>query len=161
MSTVYIGIGSNIDAEKNLTECAHMLRADFPDATFSSVYKTAARDAEDQDDFLNTVAKVETDAAPSDIQAVLQRIEFDLEKNLPYEKGPRTIDLDLLLYGTEMLESDDLQVPHPRMHERRFVLEPLYELIDGDSMFPGSGTTWNALLSKTMDQECEKVEMVL
>ena len=161
MNTVYIGIGSNIDAENNLQKCAELLRESHERIHFSSVYKTAARDVEDQEDFLNAVCKVETDTAPSDVHNALQAIEQQLGKKLEYAKGPRTIDLDILLYEDEMIEAVDLQIPHPSMHERRFVLEPLCEVLDAETIFPGSATSIGELLEKTLDQDCEKVDFTL
>ncbi|MDP7477068.1 MAG: 2-amino-4-hydroxy-6-hydroxymethyldihydropteridine diphosphokinase [Candidatus Peribacteraceae bacterium] len=155
MPNCYIGIGSNIDAETNLAACAEMLRADFPGITFSNVYKTAARDAEDQDDFLNAVAKIETDESIEDIYETLQQIEIDLGKDPPYEKGPRTIDLDILLHPNTQHPTPNAQlvIPHPRMHERRFVLEPLCELCNDNQ--------WHTELQKTLDQSCEKAGITL
>lgn len=140
-------MGSNIDAENNMRACAEMLRADYPDITFSSVYRTAARDAEDQDDFLNAVAKIETDEDPQDVHETLKTIENELEKHLPYPKGPRTIDLDILLFDNLQMDEDGLQIPHPRMLERRFVLEPLSELDD----------SWKEDLQHVMSQDCERI----
>lgn len=151
MANCYIGIGSNINAEQNLSACAELLRADYPDIAFSSVYKTAARDAQDQADFLNAVARIETDEDPEDIRLTLSAIEQELGKDPPYEKGPRTIDLDVLLYDNLKQDDPELTIPHPRMLERRFVLEPLCEL----------DNTWQEALKKTMDQECKKIEILL
>ena len=128
-----------------------MLRADYPGITFSSVYKTAARDAEDQDDFLNAVAQLETDEEPEDIRLTLNAIEQELKKDPPYEKGPRTIDLDVLLYDDLQQDNPELTIPHPRMLERRFVLEPLSEL----------DNSWGNALQKTLDQDCEKTTIAL
>lgn len=144
---MFIGIGSNIDAETNLAACAEMLRADYPDITFSSIYRTAARDEEDQDDFLNAVARLETDDDPEDIRITLNAIEQELKKAPPYDKGPRTIDLDVLLYDDLKQNDPELTVPHPRMLERRFVLEPLCEL----------DSAWKPKLQHVLGQDCEKI----
>lgn len=148
MPICYIGIGSNINAKQNLTACAEMLRKEYPDITFSSIYRTAARDEQDQDDFLNAVAKIETEDSPHDISAKLKTIELKLKKDPPYEKGPRTIDLDILLYDDLKLDDPELTIPHPRMMERRFVLEPLYEL----------DPSWKPQLIHVLDQECILIE---
>lgn len=151
MPICYIGIGSNIDAVNNMITCARALRDDFPYITFSSVYKTAARDEPQQDDFLNAVAKIETDEPPEEVYFALKSIEDDLKKDPPYEKGPRTIDLDILLYEDVTVNDEKLTIPHPRMTERRFVLEPLCELDD----------SWNEVLQKTLDQSCERIDLRL
>ncbi len=130
-----------------------MLREHFPATTFSGVYLTAARDEEDQDDFLNAVAKIETEMGPEDVHSILQSIEITLQKDPPYPKGPRTIDLDILLYGDEEIHTKTLDVPHPRMWQRRFVLQPLYELEHNDE--------WHKLLNETEDQSCKKTEISL
>lgn len=121
-----------------------MLRADYPGITFSNVYKTAARDEPDQADFLNAVASFETEETPEEVVITLQAIETHLVKNPPYEKGPRTIDLDILLYDDLKLDTAELTIPHPRMNERRFVLEPLCEL----------DNSWKEALEATLDQNC-------
>lgn len=148
---VFIGIGSNIDAENNLKAASAMLRLRWPDTRFSSVYKTAAREVTDQADFLNAVAEIETDESPEAIAQTLQSIEHDLKKAPPFKYGPRTIDLDLLLYGDRTIQTSDLTVPHPRMRERRFVLEPLSEL----------DPRWLPSLENVEDQPSEKIELVL
>ena len=152
-----IGIGSNINAEENLHACAELLRKQWPDVRFSHVYKTSPRDFEDQEDFLNAVASLETDEPPKELKAVLEEIERRLGKNLPHPKGPRTIDLDLLLYNDLVLETSELTIPHPRMHERRFVLEPLLELLGPG----GSKDKWNAVLQSLMGQKCERTDIRL
>jgi len=133
--------------------CARALRDDFPSITFSSVYRTVARDEEQQDDFLNAVAKIETDESPEEVYERLKSIEEDLGKDPPYNKGPRTIDLDILLYENYQLATRNSQliIPHPRMTERRFVLEPLCELED----------SWNDALQKTLDQSCKRIDLRL
>lgn len=151
IAIVYIGIGSNIDAEQNLESCAEMLRADYPDIQFSSIYKTAAMDVTDQEDFLNAVAVFETEETPEEIRLTLNSIEQDLFKNPPYDKGPRTIDLDVLLYDNLQQDDPELTLPHPRMTERRFVLEPLCEL----------DPSWEDALQKTLDQACENTGLTL
>jgi 2-amino-4-hydroxy-6-hydroxymethyldihydropteridine diphosphokinase len=133
--------------------CAEILREQFPDIIFSGVYQTAARDVEDQDDFLNCVTQCDTQKRPEEVHSILLHIEKTLQKNIPYLKGPRTIDLDILLYDDLEINTKDLEVPHPRMQDRRFVLEPLCELSD-DRM-------WKHALEKTLDQSCQKTDLIL
>jgi len=141
-----------------MKDCAERLRALWPLITFSSVYRTAAREVVDQDNFLNAVAVFDSDESPQEILTELQTIEEELHKALPYRFGPRTIDLDILLYegitrNQKPETRNHLVIPHPRMHTRRFVLEPLCELTDQES--------WKELLKKTMNQQCERTEMTL
>ena len=141
--------------------CAALLRKKWPDIRFSSVYRTAPREISDQEYFLNAVACMETDEQPQDIQEELCAIEKHLKKAPPFRFGPRTIDLDILLIDDRTLGMPELTVPHPRMHERRFVLEPLLELIDKDVRHPLLHETWRELLKKTLDQECERTTLRL
>ena len=134
-----------------------MLRQHFQEIRFSHVYRSAARDEEDQDDFLNAVAQADTKLSPTEVYDVLAHIEQTLHKNPPYPKGPRTIDLDILLYGNTKFKIQNskfnLLIPHPRMHERRFVLEPLCELHEDPQ--------WKNYLQKTLDQDCQKTVISL
>lgn len=134
-----------------------LLTARWPDVQFSSLYSTAPQEHEEQDTFLNAVAMLETDEQPEEVVHALRSIEQELKKSPPYKYGPRTIDLDLLLYGNEQIGSKELTVPHPRMHERRFVLEPLCELIDPTDAHPVLGQTWQELLQKVQVQECTRL----
>ena len=176
MSYVFLALGSNIDPEKNLRNAAGMLCAFWPMILFSPVYRTAPRDMEDQAEFLNAVAQIETEMTPEGIQKEIQKVEKMLGKNIAVPKGPRTIDLDLLLYDNWILPNNqewlavnhepgtrnqELVVPHPRMHERRFVLEPLCALIDPEKRHPVTGKTWKELLEKTRGQQCEQTTMHL
>lgn len=151
LSTVFIGIGSNIDAERNMLTCASMLKDHFADIVFSGVYLSAARDVEDQDDFLNAVGKIKTELSPEEVHTILREIENTLQKEVPYPKGPRTIDLDILLFSDITRDTETLEIPHPRMLQRRFVLEPLCEL----------SSEWSDHLASTLDQSCEKTEISL
>ena len=161
MNVIYIALGSNINPQENLIETVTILRETFPDIVFSSVYKTAPMEIENQDDFLNAVARFQTDDDPEKVYAKLKEIEQALKKNPPERYGPRTIDLDLLLYDDQKLKTDKLVIPHPKMHERRFVLEPLCELIDPSSHHPGIDESWGDLLEKNKDQRCTKIPLIL
>ena len=161
MLSVYIGLGSNIDPEDNLRKAAQMLRDDFPEIRFSHVYRTAPQDKTDQPEFLNAVAFLKTDEEAEDLAAMLEEIEVELDKDPPYPGGPRTIDLDILLYGSEHIGTEDLTIPHPRMHKRRFVLEPLIDIANGGLEHPVSGETLTELLDKVEDQPCTVTEIAL
>lgn len=180
--TIVIGLGSNIDPESNLKRAAELLNERWPAIRFSPVYRATARDREDQADFLNAVAAFESDESPEQVHDALQSIENQLSKNPPFRSGPRTIDLDLLLYGNHILPSarewqlnqkpetrnqstnkpiNPLIIPHPRMHERRFVLEPLCALIDPTSEHPLLHIAWKDLLAATDSQHCEMTAVIL
>ncbi len=167
LSHVSIALGSNISSEENLRAAAEQLRKLWPGIRFSSVYKTAARELEDQPDFLNAVARFATEMSLQEIYDHLHTIERDLKKTPSHRYGPRTIDLDILLID-EIVQNEstskrinELTLPHPRMHERRFVLEPLCELMDRAGKHPVLGESWADLLSKTADQRVDRTDIVL
>ncbi len=115
----------------------------------------------DQPEFFNAAAVLESDLTPEEILNELQTIEKKLKKNPPKRFGPRTIDLDLLLYDAEIRLEDELTLPHLRLHARRFVLEPLVELGAGDMPHPGFERLLRDFLADTKDQKCERTEMKL
>ena len=126
----YIGLGANLgDREENLRAALERLRGLGP-IRVSSVRETAAVGVTNQPPFLNAAAELETDLAPRELLAHLLEIESELgrERDAETRWGPRPIDLDLLVYGHETIEEPGLTVPHPRLAERRFALEPLHEL---------------------------------
>lgn len=177
MSEVYIAIGSNIDPNKHLHEVADLLRKEWLDIQFSHVYKTSAREVEEQPDFLNAAGRFSTHQDPSDVLTLLREMEKHLSKNIAYRFGPRTLDLDLLLFGNKVLpnesvwlqhqckpideQTERLYVPHLRMHERAFVLAPLSDLISLEDLHPVFNKTWGELLRGTDEQHCIKVEYEL
>lgn len=138
----------------NIASALHLLKEQWEDLKTSSIYKSTAREIEDQDDFLNLVCSFEVSQSPEEILSILQQIESGLHKSLPYRYGPRTIDLDLLLYDDLVLDTPDLVIPHPKMHERRFVLDPLCEIIDPDTLHPMLQKPWKALKEAVKRQGC-------
>ena len=130
MITVYIALGSNLgEREENLrTALLH-----FPDVGIrikrvSSVYETEPVDFLEQDWFLNAVLEAQTELDGLDLLRALRLIESQMGSRKAFPKGPRLMDLDILLYGSETIDTPELQVPHPRMLERKFVLVPLAEI---------------------------------
>lgn len=138
-----------------------MLGKAFDGILFSSVYESAALEKEDQDAFLNAAAVFETTLTPEQVSAKLKMIEKKLKKNPPVRFGPRTIDLDLLLYGQEIRLGDELTIPHLRLHQRKFVLEPLLELGAGDMVHPGFDRKLKTYLKEVKKQRCRKVKIKL
>lgn len=143
MPLVYVGLGSNLgDREATIRRAVELLEAaaGLDVVAVSSLRETDPVGYEDQPKFLNGAAAIRTELAP---QALLEQLQ-DVERQLGRDRsgprfGPRTIDLDLLLYGDETLDEPGLQVPHPRLADRRFVLEPLAELDEGLEV-PGRGS---------------------
>jgi 2-amino-4-hydroxy-6-hydroxymethyldihydropteridine diphosphokinase len=147
----YIGLGANLG--KRETTIAHALRSLDEDERTSVVRSTSPIETEpvgyeDQPSFLNAAAEVGTTRSPRELLELLLQIERDLGRvrGEGPRYGPRTIDLDLLLYGGETIDEPGLEIPHPRLHERNFVLEPLAELDSGLEV-PGRGRV-SALLAE-------------
>ncbi len=129
--TAYIGLGSNIgDREYQLNRAVELLKiTEKTQVTLvSSYYNTAPVGYEQQPDFLNAVVEIRTSLSARELLRVCSGIEKELKRERIIHWGPRTIDLDILLYGCNIINDTDLVIPHPRMHERRFVLEPLNEI---------------------------------
>jgi len=122
----------------------------------SSIYETAPRDIVDQPWFLNQVVAAETTLFPRQLLARLLRIEHEMGRQRTIAKGPRVIDLDILLFGEAVIHTAGLEIPHPRMAERRFVLEPLAELTPALRP-PRFDRTVQEMLTKVMDQPVRRI----
>lgn len=153
----YIGIGANLGDATATVKAAIAALKSLPDTlwqTASSLYRTAPIDA-DGEDYINAVACVKTQLSAIDFLHALQAIEQDFGRQRPYYHAPRTLDLDILLFGEQQLNSDELKVPHPQMTRRAFVLIPLTEIAP-DLIIPGKGKaqTW---LPSIADQRIERL----
>jgi len=130
MIQAYIGLGANLgDARSTLMRAANELSQTdgIRQLRLSRFYRSAPVDSSGPD-YINAVASIQTSLAASGLLAKLQAIELQYGRTRPYRNAPRTLDLDLLLYGAESIDERGLTVPHPRMHERAFVLKPLSDL---------------------------------
>jgi len=148
----YLLIGGNLgDRAAQLAEakawigqlCGRVLRS-------SSLYETAAWGMEDQPDFLNQVLEVETALPPRQLLVSILEVEAKMGRTRGVRYGPRTIDIDILLYGDEVLEEEDLLIPHPRLADRRFALEPLHELVP-ELLHPCTGQRVRTMLASCAD----------
>jgi 2-amino-4-hydroxy-6-hydroxymethyldihydropteridine diphosphokinase len=150
---IYLSLGSNVgDRAKNLTTAITLLKqAGIPVHKVSSIYETEPVDYLEQDWFLNCVLEVETDLGARELLSELRAIEARMGSKKPFAKGPRLIDLDILLYADESIDYEELVVPHPRMLQRRFVLAPLAEIAPGlrHPSWPGTAAE---MLAKTTDR---------
>ncbi len=128
--TIYLSLGSNVgDRAKNLRDAiAALAKVGVQVMRVSSVYETEPVDFLDQEWFLNMAIEAETELAALNLLQALRGIETRMGSKKLIAKGPRLIDIDILLYGDQVIDTPELQVPHPRMHLRRFVLEPLAEI---------------------------------
>ena len=136
--TAYLGIGSNLgDRLAALQRAADLLGAEpgIELTRCSRVWETDPVGGPSQPDFLNVVVRAEVDLEPLDLLAACRRVEAALGRVRDVRWGPRTIDVDVLLFGARAIDHPDLSVPHPRMHERAFVLMPLLD-VDPDPVLP-------------------------
>ena len=143
MPRVYVGLGSNLgDREGTIRGALAELDAlrGIEIVAVSSLVETEPVGLVDQPRFLNGAAALQTELSPRELLAALQAVEgrFGRDRSAVPPGGPRTLDLDLLLYGDEELDEPGLRVPHPRLHERHFVLVPLAEVAPGLEV-PGKG----------------------
>jgi 2-amino-4-hydroxy-6-hydroxymethyldihydropteridine diphosphokinase len=148
MTRAYVGLGANLgDRDRTLREAVAALGDEegIEVVAVSALRETEPVGVGEQPLFLNGAAAVDTALAPGELLGRLLAVEQRFGRiRVPGEHGPRTLDLDLLLYGDEQIEEAGLTVPHPRLHERRFVLEPLAELGPG-LVIPGRGTVASLL----------------
>ncbi len=141
MTTIaYIGIGANLGDARATVEYAIEKLSQFPSTRLqqaSSLFVTAPIDSSG-DDYINAVARINTSLDAEALLHHLQDLELACGRERPYRNAPRTLDLDLLLFGSAQIATERLTVPHPRMHERAFVLIPLLQL-DPFLTIPGKG----------------------
>lgn len=157
MSTLaYIGLGANLgDARQTIAAAIQTLRASNGIVALrqAPLYSSDPVDAQGPV-FINTVIAIDTTLDPLPLLDLLQAIEQQHGRERPYLNAPRTLDLDLLLYGTQTIETPRLTVPHPRMHQRAFVLRPLQDLAPDLQLAQGSFTT---LLADCQDQKLDQL----
>ncbi len=128
--TAYVAIGANLGDASTAVLCAINDLAELPQTDLvaqSSQYQTAPS-ASSGPDYINAVVEMSTRLTAQELLLALQQIEFEAGRDRPYPNAPRTLDLDILLYGEARIESTHLSIPHPRMFERAFVLVPLAEI---------------------------------
>jgi len=154
----YIGLGSNVGAPQAQVTRALEELGGLPDTRLvrhSSLYQTEPVGLRDQPGFINAVAIVETALSARALLDGLLEIEQRHGRVRTVKNGPRTLDLDILLYGDARIDEEGLTIPHPRMHERGFVLEPLLE-VDADCEIPGLGRAAQ-FRKQTLDQGVRKI----
>jgi 2-amino-4-hydroxy-6-hydroxymethyldihydropteridine diphosphokinase len=157
MTIAYLGLGANLgDARQTLKDAVVCLAQQHTITVLakSSLYRTAPIDASG-DDYFNCVVKLETSLPARSLLRLCHMIEEQFGRERPYRNAPRTLDLDVLLYGATSIDEADLVVPHPRMTERAFVLVPLVEL-EPDLIIPQRGRA-DAFVDGVLDQRIEKV----
>lgn len=154
---VFVGLGANLgDAAANVRNACLQL-GDLPETTLvatSSLYRSAPLDAGGAD-YVNAVVELRTALEPEVLLAQLQALELRFGRERPYRHAPRTLDLDLLLYGERQIANAALAVPHPRLHQRAFVLAPLAELAPTWLLADGRSVT--QALAALPDQRVQKI----
>ncbi len=141
MARAFVGVGANLGDPAAQVRAAIAALAALPGTRLvaaSSLYRTSPVGYADQPDFVNAAALLETTLAPRALLAALQAIEARSGRTRSFQDAPRVLDLDLLLYGGEVIDEPDLAVPHPRLHDRAFALAPVVE-IDPAVVIPGRG----------------------
>jgi len=159
MPRAYIGLGANLGDPRGQIRAALAALGNLPATRLagqSSFYHSAPQGYAEQPDFINAVARIETELAPRALLDALLAIELSLGRNRSFANAPRTLDLDLLLYDQKVIAEPGLHVPHPRMHTRAFVLAPLAE-IASEIEIPGQGHIV-PLLAACAGQTIEKLE---
>ncbi|MGG5254567.1 2-amino-4-hydroxy-6-hydroxymethyldihydropteridine diphosphokinase [Neobacillus sp. SM06] len=154
-NTAFVGLGSNIGDRYQYLVRAIQLLANHPEiflVNYSSVYETDPVGYEDQDLFLNMVIEIKTSLSAEMLLEACLQIECQLGRKREIKWGPRTIDLDILLYNQENIETEKLIIPHPRMAERAFVMVPLIE-IKPDLQFPGKEQFLHLDVDQLLDTE--------
>jgi 2-amino-4-hydroxy-6-hydroxymethyldihydropteridine diphosphokinase len=149
MTRVYLSLGSNLgDRERNLRAAIEALPpAGAQPARISSFYETEPVDFIDQPWFLNCAVEAETQLPPLELLRALRGIESGLGSKKEFAKGPRLLDIDILVYGDATIDTPELQVPHPRMTQRRFVLVPLAEIAPDLRH-----SSWNAAVAALLER---------
>lgn len=158
MTLAYVALGANLGNPVVTVKAAIAALdsiADSARVATSSLYRTAPVGLHHQPDFINAVAALETRLAPAALLERLFAIEFQFGRQRSVRNAPRTLDLDLLLHGAAVLDTSALTLPHPRMHERAFVLAPLAEIAP-QLAIPGRGPV-GALLAACAGQEIERI----
>jgi len=156
MERAYVGLGANLGDARGALAAALKALAELPltrVVAVSSIYRTAPIDSSGPD-YLNAVAALDTALAPEALLRSLLEIELQHGRERPYRNAPRTLDLDLLLHGDHVMRTPELTLPHPRLHQRAFVLHPLLEIAPAIAA-PGLGPL-APCLQQVADQRIER-----
>lgn len=158
--TVYLSLGSNAgDREAELQSAvARLASKQFEILHISSVYETAPMYFREQENFLNMVVEGRTTLPPTDLLQRVLDIEQEMGRRRTVPNGPRLIDIDVLFFGECLVDTPQLRVPHPKLQERRFVLEPLVEIAP-DLKHPVTGESMRALLAAAPDEFVRKTSV--
>lgn len=162
MKRVYLSLGANLGDRQQALQAAidRLSSRDIQVTCISSLYETAPVDYLQQPDFLNCVVEADTALLPMRLLLRVQNIEREMGRKRNIMKGPRNIDIDILLHGRSVVNTSQLQIPHPRMEERRFVLEPLAEIAP-ELRHPIHGRTAREMLASAPGQRITRLPVRL
>jgi len=147
MTTAYLGLGSNLgDRRQNLAQAVELLSQQVAVEQLSSVYETEPVGYDEQPLFLNAACRISTELTPEELLGLAKEIETKLGRAPGFPNAPRPIDIDILFYDDEVVRSQELTIPHPRLAERAFVLVPLVEIAP-ELIHPENGRTVRHLLN--------------
>jgi len=159
LKKIYLGLGSNV-GDRRATLDRGLEALNTPDLRIlrvSPIYETEPQGLREQEWFLNLVAEAETSLFPRQLLQRIRRVEREFGRKRTVPNGPRTLDIDILFFARSIIQSADLQVPHPRYSERRFVLAPMADLAP-DWRDPQSGRSMRVLLDDLQGQKVRRVE---
>ena len=161
MKIIYLGLGSNVGDSEVLLQSAldHLNGPDLKLLRVSSLYETEPIGFREQRWFLNMVAEFRTELFPKQLLHRIGRVERELGRKRTMPNGPRTIDIDILLYGNSVVQTEELEIPHPRYRERRFTLAPLAEL-SPQLRDPVTRRSMAEMLAALKDQAIRKKKLV-
>jgi 2-amino-4-hydroxy-6-hydroxymethyldihydropteridine diphosphokinase len=160
MHDIFLALGSNIDDRQQHIESAiGLLRENVHDITVAPLYETRPRYFTDQHNFLNTVLRGSTDLDPQALLQFTQAVQKEVGRVERFRNGPREIDIDLLFYDDVVYTDDALEIPHPRLQERDFVLQPFSD-IDPDFCHPVLKKTIRALLAALPEEQRSVIQML-
>lgn len=160
MHHIYLALGSNIENRKQHIETAIvLLRENVHDITVAPLYETKPRYFEDQQNFLNTVLSGYTDLEPRELLQFTQAVQQEVGRVERFRNGPREIDIDILFYDNLFYKDEALEIPHPRLQERDFVLQPFSDL-DPDFFHPVLKKTIRELLAALPEEQRSVIQML-
>lgn len=152
MQTIYLGLGTNLgDRTANLQAALNGLAEELVITAVSPIYQTPPWGVTDQPDFLNLCLAAKTDLPPVELLAFVKNLEVELGRQPAKRWGPRLIDIDILFYANQLVETENMIIPHPRLAERAFVLRPLADIAP-DFVHPALGETMADLSEKVVDE---------
>jgi len=159
MPLVVLGLGSNLgDSRGIIFNAVKILEKSLKDLRAASLYETEPLHVTDQNRFINTAAAGFYEGTPGELLSLINEIEagFGRDRNKERRWGERFLDIDILLFGDQILNEPELQIPHLRLRERRFALQPLLELLP-DAMEPGTGLSYRSICDALPDQGVTKI----